>query len=409
MPKLINANPSYRHHRPSDQAVVTIDGQDFYLGLWRSKVSRDQYDRVIGEWLANGRRLSPASGIGDLQVTELVDRFWTHALTYYRLPDGTSTLEPENFKPVLALLNRLYGPTPARDFGPLALEAIRNSMIDLGWCRSSINRQTARIRQVFKWGVSKGLVPANVHYALCSVSALRAGRSEATESEPVKPVADHVIDATLPFLSRTVAAMAQLQRLTGARGGEIFSLRTGDIDRSGNVWIYSPAQHKTAHHGHRRQIFVGPKAQEILKPFLKLDPTAYCFSPAEAEQERRDILHAERKTPMTCGNVPGSNCRRTPKIMPGERYTTSSYRRAIARAVDLADQRAKGGRIIANAERVIPQWHPHQLRHSSATEIRKRFGLEAAQHVLGHASLSMAELYADKNADVARQVAAKIG
>lgn len=49
--------PSYRRHKHSGQAVVTLDGRDFYLGPWRSKVSRTEYDRLIGEWLANGRRL----------------------------------------------------------------------------------------------------------------------------------------------------------------------------------------------------------------------------------------------------------------------------------------------------------------------------------------------------------------
>jgi integrase len=54
-------------------------------------------------------------------------------------------------------------------------------------------------------------------------------------------------------------------------------------------------------------------------------------------------------------------------------------------------------------------WHPHQLRHSAATEIRKRFGIEAAQHVLGHATLNVTEIYAEKNSEAARQIAAAIG
>jgi integrase len=49
------------------------------------------------------------------------------------------------------------------------------------------------------------------------------------------------------------------------------------------------------------------------------------------------------------------------------------------------------------------------LRHSAATEIRKRFGIEAAQHVLGHATLNVTEIYAEKNAEAARRVAAMIG
>ena len=48
---------SDRLHRPSRKAVVTINGKDFYLGPWKSKASRIEYDRLIGEWLANDRRL----------------------------------------------------------------------------------------------------------------------------------------------------------------------------------------------------------------------------------------------------------------------------------------------------------------------------------------------------------------
>ena len=46
--------PSYRHHKPTGQAVVTLNGKDHYLGLWGTAASRAEYDRLIGEWIANG-------------------------------------------------------------------------------------------------------------------------------------------------------------------------------------------------------------------------------------------------------------------------------------------------------------------------------------------------------------------
>lgn len=52
MPKLVNSLPSYRRHKASGQAVVTLNGKDHYLGPHGSKVSRDEYDRLIAEWLA---------------------------------------------------------------------------------------------------------------------------------------------------------------------------------------------------------------------------------------------------------------------------------------------------------------------------------------------------------------------
>ena len=95
------------------------------------------------------------------------------------------------------------------------------------------------------------------------------------------------MQAVLPHVSRQVAAMIQLQWLTGMRPGEVVQMRGGDLDRSGRVWIYRPGQHKVEHHELEREIAIGPKAREVLGPFLKLDRRAGLFSPREAEDERK--------------------------------------------------------------------------------------------------------------------------
>ena len=66
--------PKYRRHRPTGQAVVTLGGRDFYLGKWRTKSSRNEYDRLIREWLDAGRRL-PIDEPGALTVPDL--RRWS--------------------------------------------------------------------------------------------------------------------------------------------------------------------------------------------------------------------------------------------------------------------------------------------------------------------------------------------
>jgi integrase len=428
MPRLTNSNPRYCRHRASGQAVVTIEGRDIYLGPYGTKASKSEYDRIIGEWLANGRRIPRGADAGDLTVAEVIVRFWDHAQTYYRKPDGTPTTEVHTFKSALKPLKRLYGRTPARDFGPLAMEAVRKDMIAMDWSRRHVNGQIARLKHVFKWAVSRELVPASVHHALVTVAGLKAGRSEARESKPVKPVPDAMVQATLREVSRTIAAMIKLQLFTGARPGEICLLRSGDIDRAGDVWVYRPAQHKTEHHGHDRTIYIGKRGQDVLIPFLKLDPHAYCFSPIDAERDRLATLHAARKTPLSCGNRPGTNRRRRPQHQPGACYDTDAYRRAIERGCDAAFPppeplgRREGETIATWQARLTPEektalrtwnrshrWHPHQLRHTAATEIRKRFGIEAAQHVLGHSTLNVTEIYAEKNAEAARRIAAEVG
>ncbi|WP_422931508.1 hypothetical protein [Singulisphaera sp. PoT] len=68
--------------------------------------------------------------------------------------------------------------------------------------------------------------------------------------------------------------MIELQRLTGMRPGEVTIMRARDVDMSWNVWAYAPGRHKTQHHEKGRTIYLGPKAQEVLRPWLTPDPSA---------------------------------------------------------------------------------------------------------------------------------------
>ncbi len=96
MPKLVNSLPSYRRHKTSGQAVVTLNGKDHYLGPHGTKVSRGQYDRLIAEWLANGRRLV-ADEAEPVSVEELLAAFWEHANRYYVGLDGRITSEVDAY------------------------------------------------------------------------------------------------------------------------------------------------------------------------------------------------------------------------------------------------------------------------------------------------------------------------
>lgn len=229
----------------------------------------------------------------------------------------------------------------------------------------------------------------SVHQALATVAGLRQGRTSARESKPVPPVADAIVEATLPFLSAPVQAMVQLQRLTGCRPGEICLMRPCDVEMSAEVWCYRPAAHKTEHRGHERRIYLGPRAQNVLTPWLKRPSSDYCFSPAEAEAQRRSARQVARKTPLHYGNRPGSNRKAKPRRPPGKQYSPDSYRRAIARACRLAK---------------VPVWCPNQLRHTRATELRRLHGLDAAQVVLGHSEAFVTQIYAEQDFSKAEEL-----
>jgi integrase len=241
-------------------------------------------------------------------------------------------------------------------------------------------------------GVSEELVPPGVLEALRSVSGLRKGRSQAREKPPIGPVAEAEVEAVRPHVSRQVWAMIELQRLTGMRPGEVVLMRTSDLDTGGDVWFYSPFRHKTEHHGKSREVFIGPRGQEVVRPWLKADREAFLFSPAEAMEDHRAGRRACRKTRVQPSQSDRSRTR--PKKAPGARYTVGSYRKAIQAAC------RKAG---------VASWHPHQLRHSAATGIRKRFGLEASRVILGHEDVRATQIYAEEDREKGVEVMRQIG
>jgi hypothetical protein len=64
MPKLRGTVPRYRIHKTSGQAIVNLNGQNFYFGPHGTRASKREYDRLIGEWLTGGRQQRVTSDEG---------------------------------------------------------------------------------------------------------------------------------------------------------------------------------------------------------------------------------------------------------------------------------------------------------------------------------------------------------
>ncbi len=175
-------------------------------------------------------------------------------------------------------------------------------------------------------------------------------------------------------------------------------MRLRDIDCSSSVWIYEPFEHKNRWRGTTRTVPIGPRAQEVLKPFLHRGTEDFLFQPIEAERWRNQARRHARRTPMTPSQAQRMPTRK-PRRPKRAFYDVDSYRRAITYAILKA--RKSGIEVL--------HWHPLQLRHSCATEIRKRFGIEAAQVSLGHARADVTQIYAERNLQLAAEVARRIG
>jgi integrase len=402
MPRLTSSLPKYRLHRASGQAAVTLYGRDFYLGPWQSKASRLEYDRLIGEWVAAGRPSLPPTQQSDIAIVELAAAYRKFAEGYYR-KNGRQTDTIYQVRLATKLLCEKYGRTAAGAFGPLAFKAFQADLIAGGLSRKSINHLLSTIRRMFRWAVGEELVTVAVLQALQAVPNVPKGRTAAKERPPVRPVEDAVVDATLPYLPVVVADMIRVQRLTGARPGEVCILRPCDLDTTGEIWSYRPGEHKTEHHDLERVVVLGPKAQEVLRPYLLRDKASYCFVPAESERKRNTERRENRRSPMTpsqAARQPQRNRRRP----AGSLYTVDAYRRAITRAIERAnaDRKEKG-------EEPLPRWHPNQLRHNVGTVLRKKYGLEGAQVILGHSHADVTQVYAERDMQRAREIARDVG
>ncbi len=439
--------PKLTFHSTSGQARVRLGGRQVYLGKHGSPEATEKYHRLTAEYLRTGEvpeeaRPAPAVVAGapaataggpatadppDRTVDEVILAYWKWAEGYY-VKNGEPTSELSSLKQSLKALRGLYGSTPAAEFGPKKLKAVRDAAVRDGLSRSGANRRASHVKRLFKWAVAEELVPPSVHQGLTAVTGLKRGRTAAREPEPVGPVDPTLVEATLPHLPTVVADIVRLQLLTGMRPGEVCSLRPADVDCTGETWIYRPASHKTQHRGRDRVISFGPEARGVLTPYLDGRPVGKpCFSPKEAEAERRAAATAARTTPASCGNTVGSNRTKTPKRSPGDQYDTRSY----GRRVRLASEKAvplpaalltefAAINTLPNADRAeikaavrehraACRWSPNQLRYTRATQLRAKYGIELTRTVLGHSDIGTSEIYAERDLAAAERVMREVG
>ncbi len=314
--------PTYRLHKASQQAVVTIKGRDHYLGPWMSPESRLKYERLITQFLTGEPAPLPEATPDDCTIAELCVMYLRWAETHYQ-KDGAFTSELMNVKRAIRCLRECYAALPAKEFSPLKLKACRERLIADGLCRISVTRYQSIITRIIAYGVEQEMVPGETWYAIKAVKPLQANRSDARETEPIGPVSDADVEATLPYLAEPYRTMVKLQDVTGMRPGEMSSMTPDQIDRSEAVWLYRPHSHKTQHHNKERLIPIGARGRLLLAPFLEITmPAVLVF---------RSSL--------------------------GTKIHRNSYERAIKTAC------RKAG---------IPQWSPNQLRHAAATRIRRQ-------------------------------------
>ncbi len=371
----------------SGNAVCKIDGKSYYLGKHGSPESLARYAVLIREYQANGLRVPEGIDLDEMvqhataQPTE--NRFdepitVKHVASVYH--EHAKSIYPAASKD-LARIKKLtdeiiehYGDLAADKFGPRSLKDQRKRWIDAGNSRKYCNRLTNGVIRMYKHAVSEELVDQATWQALRAVEPLRIGQTTARETDPIQPADIAAVRATAIHLSPVLKAMLRIHIATGMRPSELCRMRPCDIDRTGEVWMYRPARHKTAGRGKTRAIPIVGDAQDALVDYLNRAQDSYCFSPAESVAWLRAKQRLDRK-----GYGSYRKLKSHPAKRPGDCYDSHSYRRAIQSAAEQAK---------------VAKWHPYQLRHLAGTIVRDALGPEAAQALLGHANIQMTEHYA---------------
>jgi integrase len=315
--------PRLRRHRATGRAFVRwkLAGKDHtrYLGAWGTVETARAYRQFAAAWLSGDRGAADPDGLG---VGELVIRWLEWCRTEYR-KFGKPTGEVRHCARVGGIVNEMFGTMLAAEFGPAQLRAFRAAVMNR-MLRTTANSYTRRVVRMFRWGVEHEFIPAGVAGSLLAVRSLAPGRG-GREGTPRQPAPNAAVEATVAKLVERgewwYAGAVTIQRLTGMRPAEVLAMRPADLDTSGPLWLYSvpPWANKNEHKGKAQWYYLGPKAQEVIRPRLADCP-------------------ADRPVFADAGDV-------------------SNYGRAVRRACLLAG---------------VEPWTPHQLRHALATEVAEK-------------------------------------
>jgi integrase len=343
------------------------------LGKFGSDEAKKKYVQLIKEVESDGVTAT-IKGQPGLMLIELAGPYFQHQREWL------SNRDFHRHKVAINSVLDLYGETVATEFGPLALSVVRDSMVRHGYCRRLINQMVSIIRQWFRFCVSKELIPTETWLALKALEPLKKNRTIAPDHPKVLPVDSDVVERTIKHLPGMLADMVRLQQYTGMRPGEVCLMHTSDIIKKWRtvdgveVWLYRLERHKTRWRGFRREIPLGPKAQLLLRKYMKVE--GFLFNPRECYRKTHPHLLKNR----------GSRAM-------GDHFNSNIYQKAILRACRKAQ---------------LPKWSPNQLRHSVGTWVETEYGREDARCVLGHTTPQTTAIYAE-SVERAAKVVAKMG
>jgi integrase len=349
---------------------VRLSGKLIALGKADDEEAWDKGYRLIERWKRGGRkwpipaetRRERAASEPRPKIARIAYDFEQWAESYYTGGHVAS------YKTAMLHLEPWYD-LRADEFGAPELAAYRDRLKTVKnghgqqFAVSTANKLISRVKQMAAWAEERGYtVPRAWRSQLEPVRMIRPLEPGVKRPDKVSVVPDEIFWKTVDAVKRPVLRdMMLVHWYTGMRVQNLVGLTASELDMSREVWFYTPRHHKNTHRGHKLLIVIGPQAMQIINRHIGTNISEPVFI------SRRS----------------------------GKAYTTSGYRVAIRRV----------------CERIgIEPWHPHQVRHSFATRIRKIGGIEMAKIALGHyVGAGVTEIYAEASREKLWAILMKIG
>ncbi|MCB0358032.1 MAG: site-specific integrase [Bdellovibrionales bacterium] len=255
------------------------------------------------------------------------------------------------------------------------------------------NKLLDRMKNFCKWLVKYRDLPFASYQAISLVDRARSGRNGVKVTKPVAPVLWSQVELLKPYMAPIAYDLFHLQYLGGMRPSEAIRFRFQDVEfASADAWIYSPPEHKKKKYGQVRTIFLGPRCQALLDPYMDLGSTRYLFPSDLVKLQEWQIREGKRVNDNLDRHGSQGQLIENKEIV---------YRQ-LSRYVVHAVQRAKEAGVN------VEVFAPNQLRHGRATEVRERYDSLEAAAVFIQDTTSVAAIYAEKSKAFGLQIAREI-
>jgi integrase len=231
----------------------------WYATLNRQKISlgvqgEDNEAEAVKAWhrlMADGRT-KPDATPKTASVQGVLDGF---------LADAEDRVSPEclrQYRKHLLRFGKRFGTRPADGITPAEAEAYARKP---EWAASTRNGVLGSLVSAYRWAERSQVIARN---------PLQGVRKPPKASRGAKALVSAEAHATLCERAEPVfKAFLQLLWLTGARPGEIASLQGEEIDLKQGVAVLT--EHKTAHLGKSRILFLSPEAVKIIQAMGKTE------------------------------------------------------------------------------------------------------------------------------------------